>query len=138
MRPAAQTFLAGVFMATVLAVPAQAQRPEARCTVFVSDPRHEGAAVAGEVAQDCSGVDFGQQWIEISIERHRWYGWDSELHDAEPPTANPSTDMRRAWICRGVGTYDYRILGRGHFRDLAGRWYSSPWVRSQNDLRAAC
>lgn len=104
------------------------------CTVVTDDPHKFANTIDGEASQFCSGVGWAPQRIVVSIQRLRWYGWQTVA----------SRDSGDVWVdfvsrdllydCGGTGTYTYRVVGTGY----AAGGTRSLSVQSQNTLRVAC
>lgn len=98
------------------------------CTVVSDDPvLLSGPIVEGHGRQTCTAYVYQQ--IEVCVQRHRWYGWETMACDV----ASNTTVEIHEWtqVLCASGTYTYRTRVKGWFT-WGGRTYSSPYVYSYN------
>lgn len=104
------------------------------CTVFASDPWKNGSEIEGDGWQSCSGAGYAPSHIKVSIQRSRWYGWQTMWSYTSPWTSD-DWDSATVWYdCSGDGTYTYRVVTTGWAQ--SGRYSQS--VQSLNYLRVSC
>ena len=104
------------------------------CTVYASDPWKSGSEIEGDGWQSCSGAGYAPSHIKVSIQRSRWYGWQT-MWSYTSPWTSADWDSATVWYdCSGDGTYTYRVVTTGWAQ---GGQYSQS-VQSLNYLRVSC
>ncbi len=111
-----------------------AAAPRWVCTIYASDPSRFANTVEGEGAQWCSGSGWWPQKIVVTLQRHRWWGWQN-VNRVESSWAYIYF-VHRDFIynCSGTGTHTYRVVTDGY---AEGGYYKAS-VQSENYLRRSC
>jgi hypothetical protein len=104
------------------------------CTVYASDPRRSYYDVEGEGFQSCFATGWSPQRLAISIQRQRWYGWQTMDTEYIPYTTGNWSDRTIWYNCYNTGTWTYRVVVTGYAQ--GGR--SGKSVQSENYLRTTC
>lgn len=105
------------------------------CTIYASDPRKMATPdIVGEGFQSCFDSGWAPQRIRVSIQRKRWYGWQTMDEAYTNWSYNNWVDLTNYYYCRNVGTWTYRVVTTG----WAAGGSASKSVQSEHYLRAYC
>lgn len=100
----------------------------------MSDPIRSYYDIQGEGDQICSGTGWSPQRLAISIQRQRWYGWQTLDTEYTAYTSSYWVSDVMWYDCYNSGTWTYRVIVTGY---AAGGRYGKT-VQSANYLRTTC
>lgn len=104
------------------------------CTVYASDPDHNGTYLSGHGWQSCSGSGYTPAKVDVQIQRSRWYGWETVSSASGNWEYDNWQELWDYYECAGTGTHDFRVVATGYAQFGA---YSQS-VQSLNYLRLSC